>query len=36
MKQGEFYEWAEEARRLRDECYGGKLSLDEFTEWLQK
>jgi hypothetical protein len=36
MTQGEFYEWAEEARRLRDECYAGRLSLEEFRVWLAK
>ena len=34
MTQTEFYEWSEEARQKRSECESGKLSLDEFVEWL--
>ena len=36
MKQGDFLNWSEEARRFRDECYSGKMSLDDFLDWLGK
>jgi len=36
MKQGEFLSWSEEARRLRDECYNGKMALDDYILWLGK
>ena len=34
MTAGEFYEWSEEARRLRGECEAGRLALEEFRVWL--
>jgi hypothetical protein len=34
MTQQEFYDWSEEARKKREECAAGKLSLDAFREWL--
>jgi hypothetical protein len=34
MTASEFYEWSEEARRLRSECDAGRLGLEEFKVWL--
>lgn len=36
MKQSEFLSWSEAARTKRNECYTGKLSLEEFTKWLDE
>ena len=32
----DFYKWSEEARLQKIECDHGKISLDEFKEWLKK
>jgi len=34
MTREEFSSWSEEAREKRDKCVAGKLSLNEFVEWL--
>lgn len=34
MTREEFDKWAAEARRKRDLCTGGKLSLEDFVAWL--
>ena len=34
MSREEFSLWSEKAREKRDECVAGKLSLEEFVEWL--
>ena len=34
MTANDFYEWSEEARRLRGECEAGKLTVEEFRAWL--
>ena len=34
MTPSEFFEWSEEARRLRGECDAGRMTLDEFRMWL--
>ena len=31
-----FYEWAEEARKKRDLCVKGKISIDDFKLWLEE
>lgn len=31
-----FYEWAEEARKRRDLCQNGSMSLEEFQAWLDR
>lgn len=31
-----FYEWSEEARKMRDKCLKGEISLEEYKEWLSK
>jgi len=36
MTQSEFLQWSEEAGKKRDECLAGKLSFDEFVEWLEQ
>ena len=36
MSQTDFLSWSEEARKLRDECYAGKISLDDYKVWLDK
>ena len=36
MTHSNFMDWSEEARRLRDDCYSGKISLDEYKQWLDK
>lgn len=36
MTQADFLSWSEEARRLRDDCYADKISLDEYRAWLGK
>jgi hypothetical protein len=36
MSQSDFLSWSEEARRLRDDCYAGKISLDDYKAWLEK
>jgi hypothetical protein len=36
MTQGEFLNWSEQARKLRDECLAGELPLEEFTAWLEQ
>ena len=34
MTREEFNAWSQEARRKRDDCVAGKLSLEEFVAWL--
>ena len=34
MTREEFNTWSQEARRKRDDCVAGKLSLEEFVAWL--
>ena len=34
MTQTDFYEWSEEARRKRDECEAGTMTIVEFMMWL--
>lgn len=34
MTRDEFRAWSKEARKKRDDCLAGKLSLDEFIIWL--
>ena len=34
MTKAEFTAWSKEARRKRDLCTGGKLSLEDFVAWL--
>jgi hypothetical protein len=34
ITQEAFYEWSEQAREIREQCANGKISLDEFKEWL--
>jgi len=36
MTQSEFLQWSDEAGRKRDECLAGKLSFEEFVEWLEQ
>ena len=36
MSQSDFLSWSEESRKLRDDCYAGKISLDEYKAWLDK
>ncbi len=36
MTKEHFQEWAEEARKLRDEVSKGDLTLDEYKEWLKR
>lgn len=31
-----FYEWAEEARKRRDLCVKGEISVEDFKLWLEK
>ena len=34
MSQSDFFEWSEQARNKRDECYNGTITLGEFQQWL--
>ena len=34
MSREEFNEWSREARQRRDDCIAGKISLEDFVEWL--
>jgi len=34
MTQQEFYTWSEDARRLRDDCLEGRVTLEELQKWL--
>ena len=34
MTEQAFFEWSEEARRLRGECEAGRVALEEFRGWL--
>ena len=36
MTQSEFLQWSDEAGRKRDECLAGKLSFEDFVEWLEQ
>lgn len=36
MTKESFKEWAEEARKFRDQTTAGKMSLDEYEEWLKR
>jgi hypothetical protein len=36
MTPGEFLNWSEQARKMRDECVAGNLPLDEFQAWLEQ
>jgi hypothetical protein len=35
MTQGEFLDWSEQARKVRDECLAGTLPFEEFVAWLE-
>jgi hypothetical protein len=35
MTQNDFLKWSEEARRRRDDCYSGTLSLKDYMIWLE-
>jgi len=34
IEQEDFYTWSEEAREKKAECEAGKISFEEFSEWL--
>ena len=34
ITQEAFYVWSEQARKMREQCADGKISLEEFNEWL--
>ena len=36
MKQSDFFEWSEQAQKKRDQCLAGKLSFEDFLDWLNK
>lgn len=36
ISQSDFYHWSELARKKRDECYKGIITLGEYVEWLDK
>lgn len=36
LEQEAFYVWSEKAREKKAECDGGKITLEEFTEWLHR
>ncbi|HBL83298.1 MAG: hypothetical protein A2Y17_10220 [Clostridiales bacterium GWF2_38_85] len=36
MTKEDFQAWAEEARKFRDETTAGKMSLDEYEDWLKR
>ncbi|MCL2409922.1 MAG: DUF6076 domain-containing protein, partial [Oscillospiraceae bacterium] len=36
MEQLAFAEWDKQAREKRDACHAGKLTLDEFVQWVDK
>jgi len=36
MTQGEFLQWSDETGKKRDECLAGKLSFEDFVEWLEQ
>jgi hypothetical protein len=33
---GNIYEWAEEARKRRDLCVKGEISIEDFKLWLEE
>lgn len=35
ITQEAFYEWSEQARKMREQCANGKISLEKFKEWLE-
>lgn len=35
ISQSEFYYWSEQARKKRDECHEGIITLGEFKNWLE-
>jgi hypothetical protein len=35
ITQEAFYGWSEQARKMREQCANGKISLEEFKEWLE-
>ena len=35
ITQEAFYEWSEQARKMREQCADGKISPEEFNEWLE-
>jgi len=36
ISQAEFLSWSDEARVLRNKCIAEEISLDDFTQWLNK
>ncbi|MEG1889235.1 MAG: DUF6076 domain-containing protein, partial [Lachnospiraceae bacterium] len=34
ISQSEFYDWSEQARKKRDDCHQGIITLGEFRIWL--
>ena len=36
ISDNEYNEWSKQATEMRDECLGGKLSIEAFEEWLDK
>ena len=35
IKEDEFKKWRYEAMHLRDECEAGKLTVEEYTQWME-
>ena len=35
IKEDEFKKWRYEAMRLRDDCEAGKLTVEEYTQWME-
>lgn len=36
ISQSDFYDWSEQARKKRDECHEGIITLGEFERWLKR
>ena len=36
ISDDEYSEWSKQAIKIRDECLGGKISVEAFEEWLEK
>ena len=36
IKEAEFKKWRYEAMRLRDDCEGGKITVEEYKRWMEE